>query len=774
MKFGSEGLRRGLAAGALVLAMAAGSAAFAQTPPAMCGADSLYLYSPATLATKLATSGRPGVTLSWPDLDPAQVTCFALTDTAGLDFDVTATGGFRDRVDRQLLFTAANDGQIGAAQPTNLIFNWVSEGSSTYGRLAGVLNLANNGGFRRWSDAGGAWSTENAGLPFTWRQVNCVALAKGADGVLLAGLTRGSAPQGDPTGLWRYSGGAWTRLAPELFGAGNLITAIAVAPGSSSRFAVGTASRGLYVTNDGGQTFTQWRGELDPTAPAATAYRVSALEWNSTRLVCAVTNFGVFVSTTDGASFVASSFRVPFNRDAPALGLAIPDVRDIASDPADPSRLVAALWSHACYESTDGGLTWSNRYGDLSVIVPELPGTWVRNGAAVEIVAGSPATLLLGVAQRGLYRSTDDGATWTLVGQDAQPPAVELQQFSFVNVPGRPGSVAVFEDGHGLLNSDDGGATWALAAAQPPLDLGLHLLPGEAAGDLLLGSWGGGVYLPGSVLPLFETYTSDTTPASLRSLDLGLNVTVGAGTVARGDAFRIKAQTFQGWAVWRSLEADPDQMTLIGLYDRVNPEDCIIGYCGDESYQIVPRCFAAKRAACFEFSTPDTVRFFDDEIYNGFGYNYAVTSFDYGNTALASPENNAASLIFSPRWAGDAASPFPGLGNRVYLQVNEPAQGPLEGEEIYAFPNPVRGGAGFPGAEGERVAITNLPDGARVRIFTVAGDDVRNLGPEQQSGGQIYWLTDNHEGEPVAPGVYLYKVEMPQREPYWGRIVVIR
>jgi len=51
---------------------------------------------------------------------------------------------------------------------------------------------------------------------------------------------------------------------------------------------------------------------------------------------------------------------------------------------------------------------------------------------------------------------------------------------------------------------------------------------------------------------------------------------------------------------------------------------------------------------------------------------------------------------------------------------------------------------------------------------------VRDLGPEGQTGGQIYWLTDNHEGEPVAPGVYLYKVEMPQREAYWGRIVVIR
>lgn len=772
MFLGSDVMRRGLLPAVLALAMVAGTIALGQTPSAMCGADSLYLYSPATVSTQLATTGRAGVTLSWPDLDPSQVTCFALTDTAGLDFSLTATGGFRDRVDRQLLFTAAADGQVGAEQAANLIFSWVSEGSSAYGRLAGVVNLADNGGFRHWNATAGTWTGNNTGLPFSWRQVNCVALARGADGVLLAGLTRGSAPQGDPTGLWRYAGGAWTRLAPAVFDAGNLITDIAVSPGSNDRFAVGTAARGLYVTSDGGQTFTQWRGELDPVEPARTAYRVSALEWTATRLVAAVNGMGVYVSTTEGASFIASSFRVRSNRDLPASVLAVPDVRDLTSDPADPNRLVAALWQHACYESTDGGLTWTDRYGDLSVV--GLPAAWIINGAKVAIVAGSPSTLLLGVAQRGLYRSTDDGATWTLIAGNVQPPAVELQDFSIANVPGQPGSLAVFEDRHGLLLSNDGGATWTLATVQPALDQGFHLLPGEANGDLLLGSWGGGIYEPGAVLALSETYTSDTTPASLRSLDLGLNLTVGAGTVVRGNTFRIKAQTFQGWAVWRSSEADPDEMTLVGLYDRVNPEDCIVGYCGDESYQVVPRCFASKRAACFQFSTPDTVRFFDDEIYNGFGYNYAVTSFDYGNTALASPENNAATLIFSPRWIGDGNSPYPGTGNRIFLQVNEPAAGPTEGDEIYAFPNPVRRGAGFPGREGERVAITNLPEGASVRIFTVAGDDVRVLGPELQSGGQVYWGTDNGEGEPVAPGVYLYKVEMPQRDPYWGRIVVIR
>lgn len=770
---GTNAMRRGRVMAVAAALVAAAVPALAQTPGASCGADSLYLYSPESVDLRLASGGRPGVTLSWADLDPQQATCFALADTAGLGFTVTASGGFRDRVDRQLLFTATADGQVGGATTSNLIFSWISEGSSANGRFAGVVNLANNGGFWNWDDAGGAWSQVNGGLPYSWRQVNCVALARSSDGVMIAGMTRGGAVEADPAGLYKYAGGTWTRVAAGIFDSTTLITEVAISPTDSDNFAVGTSSRGLFVTTDGGQNFTQWRGELDPGTTAPSSVRVSAMEWTSTRLVVAVVGYGVFVSTNGGATFAVSSFRVPENRDG-GSNVVPPDVRDLASDPANPDRLVAALRQHACYESTDGGLTWTNRYGDLSVVNPELPGAWLRDGSRVAIVAGSPSTIVLAVNQTGLYRSTNDGLNWTLVGAGIQPPTVELQSFAMANVPGRPGSLAVFEDGFGLLLSDDGGATWALASNQPVIDKGLQMVGGGTTGSLVLGTWGGGVYVPGGVIALSETYTSDTSPSSLRSVDLGLRVSFSAGAAVRNDVFRLKAQTFQGWAVWRALESDPDNMTLIGLYDRVNPEDCIVGYCGDESYQTVPRCFAAKRAACFNFATADTIRFFDDEIYNGFGYNYAVSSFDYGNTALASPENNSATLVFSPRWLGDATSPFPGGGNRRFLQVNEPAAAPTEGDEIYAFPNPVRRGAGFPGAEGERVAFTNLPEGASIRIFTAAGDDVRQLGAETRTGGQIYWSTDNHDGEPVAPGVYLYKVEMPQRAAYWGRVVVIR
>ena len=775
MMLGWCGSRRGLRCAVVLAGLLSAAAATAQTPLAACGADSLYLFSPASLQTVLVSQGRGGLRLSWPDLDREQATCVSITDTAGLGFGVAATGAFGDRVDRQLLFTVAGDGTVGGVNQGNLLVNWITEGSSSYGRLAGVLNLANNGGIWNWGAGAAAWSQTNAGLPATWRQVNVTALAKGTGGFRLASFTRGADFAADPAGLYRYADGAWQRVAPEIFDGSTTVTALAVSPAGNDRFAVGTDTRGVYVTTDGGQSFTQWAGNLDPAAPARSTYGVTALEWTSTRLVAALPQFGVFYSTDGGAAWTVSPFRVPSTLDPAAVVTQdVPTVNDLAVDPANPDRLLAALLFHGCYETTDGGASWHNLYGDLNVAVPGSPGAWSKSGQGVVVLPGS-STLVMGVVQDGLYRSANGGANWTKVALEpgVQPASVNLQKFALAAVPGVAGAVAAFEDNHGLIRSDDDGASWYRAATQAPLVRGVALLPGDQTGALVLGSWGGGIYTPGTSLLLSDTYSSDTS-SGLRSLALGLSISFTAGTAHARDVFRVKAQTFQGWAVWRSVASAPDQMTMIGLFDRVNPEDCIRGFCGDESYEVIPRCFASKRAACFDLSTPDTVRFFDDQTYNGFDYFYAVSAFDYGNTALSTPENNSAELLFSPRWLGDAGSVFRGQGNRVFVNINAPAAPAVGGDEIYAFPNPVRAGAGFPGSEGDRVAFTNLPPGSRVRVFTVAGDDVNNLGPDSQVGGQIYWETDNRDGEDVAPGVYLYKVEMPQREPYWGRIVIIR
>ena len=47
--------------------------------------------------------------------------------------------------------------------------------------------------------------------------------------------------------------------------------------------------------------------------------------------------------------------------------------------------------------------------------------------------------------------------------------------------------------------------------------------------------------------------------------------------------------------------------------------------------------------------------------------------------------------------------------------------------------------------------------------------------PDTILGGNMHWDTRNSSGEVITSGVYLYMVEMvPNREDYWGRLVVIR
>lgn len=956
------------------------SVAVAQTPDAACGADSLYLISPDQIDLQLQTRGRPGLTLSWPDLDLAQATCFVLDTTEGAGFEAEVTGGYAGLVDRYFRFsTSDSGGTIGAAQSDRLVYSWESDGPAYFGSAAGTLNLANSGGLWRYNSGAGTWGQLNNGLPMVWPQTNCVSFAEAADGTMLSSWSVGSNVEISPRGLWLFSGGSWSRVGAEIFDDGKLVTRVAFSPNSSSTFAVGTAKNGLYLTTDGGTTFTRWFWEFDPTfEPLPSVVRVSTLTWTDSRLMVFVPNYGLFISEDDGASFSRSEFKVLKDLDrvrtvhtdggllggeqlrsrgtielsitgtntldgyerelslpiileihaaprtagdavqdfavelmvldgrierdhdfetffisagdsaslaspgnltvtrqadgkyrvdgyidinyeiefAGALGgpfagavgttvattrfvlgdegsgalctvadngfgtidlppqcaegfnghlqvvtglpvgstleidaaisgyqeaMILPLANDFVEHPLNSDHLLAAVSFHGVLESDDGGYTWHDLYGNLNVVDEEVTGSWVHDALSVDISSTDEQVIVVGLRQEGIYRTTDGGVTWAEVsGRDdvgtIQPPNLG----SVVNMrvradDTRPGHFYVQEDKWGLLFSDDYGATWSLFEDQPVLNKGRVLeFAADGSGDMIYGSYGGGIYIAGTALPLSKTYNSNTTPELRTTLDLGLSITFSAGPVSHLDSLYLRCQTFQGWAVWRTAGQDPSSLTLIGLFDRVNPEDCIEGYCGADSYDMKPQCFISKRAACFDFSTPDTVRFFDDEVYNGFDYFYGVSSFDYGSTALTTPANSSQTMLFSPRYPGDTNSPFGGDGNLRAFQVNMIAAPAASQEEIYVYPNPLRLGEGIKDFEGEKVVFTNLPPESRIQIFTVAGDKVIELGPDLQVGGNIHWNTRNNEGKELAAGVFLYKVTMPERSEFWGKVVIIR
>jgi hypothetical protein len=756
-----------------VVVVGAGTA-LAQTPDEACAADSLYLLSPDDITTVQQVVGRPGLILSWPDLPIDDATCYTLTGVDALGYDVVVTGGFGDQVDRLLVFEAeGTGGTIGHEESTSLLVNWQSQGANPTGVLAGTLNLANNGGVLRYDESAGNWVHTNEGFPMTWARTNVVAFAQGADGFQVAAITSGATLETGLQGLWLRNEGTWSRVSAQAFTATSRVTRVAVSPTDNNRFAVGTAREGVFVTSDGGQTFTRFRSELDPNLVAPEGnVAVAALNWDSSRLLVFASGIGLYVSEDNGASFQRSEILVPDDLalPEPQQTLELPALNAITVDPSNADRILVGLDFHGVWESLDGGDTWHDLYGDLNII-PD----WERSVKSLAVDSTNSQVMVVGVRSRGLFRTGNGGANWVRVAEDLQPSNLsELVEFSIKASPVTGGLFYAQEDGHSLLVSTDGGVTWASAAEQPFIPTGLQLLfDRENSGDLLLATTAGGIYIPGSPLLLSETFNTLTAP-SLRNINLGLEASFGNGEIIEEDTFSLVCQTFQGWAVWRAPSHDPDNMVLLGMYDRVNPESCIEGYCGDASYDLSPQCYASKRAACFHFDTPDTIRFFDDEVYNGFSYYYAVGTFDYGNTAQVSPQNNNNAMVFSARFPQDENSPFSGVGNRIPVQINSGTTDPVAGETIYVYPNPLRRDAGIPGSEGEMVVFTNLPPESRIRVFTTAGDDVINLGPEVMQAGNIYWNTRNREGEAIAPGVYLYKAESPAREEHWGKLVVIR
>jgi hypothetical protein len=92
-----------------------------------------------------------------------------------------------------------------------------------------------------------------------------------------------------------------------------------------------------------------------------------------------------------------------------------------------------------------------------------------------------------------------------------------------------------------------------------------------------------------------------------------------------------------------------------------------------------------------------------------------------------------------------------------------PALPPVE-----AFPNPFVPAR----ARGGTFKFRNLPAGSRVELYTLAYERVRVL---SESGLRAEWDARNEAGQPVASGVYLYKIFFPGDRPAeTGRVALVR
>jgi photosystem II stability/assembly factor-like uncharacterized protein len=104
------------------------------------------------------------------------------------------------------------------------------------------------------------------------------------------------------------------------------------------------------------------------------------------------------------------------------------------------------------------------------------PGTYAGRALAVALDPTAPGTILMGAAQGGIWRSTDDGTTWDPVGDNLPSQAIKVIRFA----PSAPSVVYAGSGephsktsiwGMGVFKSTDGGRNWtALPALGPSWD----------------------------------------------------------------------------------------------------------------------------------------------------------------------------------------------------------------------------------------------------------------------------------------------------------------
>ncbi len=269
---------------------------------------------------------------------------------------------------------------------------------------------------------------------------------------------------------WIYDshngGHTWKRLAR----IGNrddlVLDNIVVDPADSKHilagaWVLGSADGGLFVSNDGGATWTS-----NPEMAHQSIRALTAAPSNG-KILVAGTLEGVYRSEDDG---------VHWGLISPAGSMEIHEVESIAIDPTDPRTIYAGTW-HLPWKTTDGGATWNNiKQGIIedsdvfSIIVdPKQPQTVYASACS------------------GIYKSENGGEKFTKIQgipMSARRTRVLMQD------PQHLGTVYAGTT-EGLFRTDDAGALWTRTTSEDVIVNDVYVDPSNSMHVLMATDRGG-------------------------------------------------------------------------------------------------------------------------------------------------------------------------------------------------------------------------------------------------------------------------------------------
>jgi photosystem II stability/assembly factor-like uncharacterized protein len=281
-----------------------------------------------------------------------------------------------------------------------------------------------------------------------------------------------------------YNGMRWRQVGP--FRSGR-ISAVAGVPGDPATYYLGTPGGGIWKSTSGGVT---WKPIFDDTRQESIG-----------SIAVARSNPNIIYVGTGDVSSVEKSMNIgngmwkSVDAGAHWTHIGLPDTHHIVAlvvDPKNPDIVLAAALGHTyarneergVFRTSDGGRTWSkvlykgdsigavNMVADpdnpqtifaalevnLSVPGPGRGGPGAAAPAAGDAPAAPPAEPSQASAA-GIYKSTDQGLTWTALTGNGLPTS-GMGRIGLAVAGGTGGKRVFAVMTGGMYRSDDGGANW--------------------------------------------------------------------------------------------------------------------------------------------------------------------------------------------------------------------------------------------------------------------------------------------------------------------------
>lgn len=212
-----------------------------------------------------------------------------------------------------------------------------------------------------------------------------------------------------------------------LASASGKVTAIAVDPTTSGRLFIGTSGGGVWMSTNGGTSFTPifeaqptlaiGAVTLDPTTSPPTIY-VGTGEGNNT--VDSYFGLGLFISTDLGNTWVQNTGGGAFT-DLSCSRIAIDTTKTprviyaamstgSSSNRAGVNFIESNVINNGLWKSPDGGMTWSQVPFTSQLACPNFGGFCPAEDVAIDPVV--PSNVFTAIYQYGVFGSNNGGASW--------------------------------------------------------------------------------------------------------------------------------------------------------------------------------------------------------------------------------------------------------------------------------------------------------------------------------------------------------------------------